>query len=120
MTHRFADIAFTDSVKAVQDAYGSREHNDRVQEKAVRVIGMREGYLEATMEIVASGLFDPTGVITSVHAFDNVLDAYRRAEVTREWIPLLTMEDPGPSTGDHPPVTRSLLVPTDRESTNQN
>jgi predicted pyridoxine 5'-phosphate oxidase superfamily flavin-nucleotide-binding protein len=34
MTHRFADIAFTDSVKAAQDAYGSREHNDRLQEGA--------------------------------------------------------------------------------------
>ena len=33
MTHRYADIAFTDSVKAAQDAYGSREHNDRLQEK---------------------------------------------------------------------------------------
>ena len=31
MTHRFADIAFTDSVKAAQDAYGSRQHNDRLQ-----------------------------------------------------------------------------------------
>lgn len=34
MTHRFADIAFTDSVKAAQSAYGSREHNDRLQEIA--------------------------------------------------------------------------------------
>jgi len=34
MTHRFADIAFTGSVKAAQDAYGSREHNDRLQAKA--------------------------------------------------------------------------------------
>jgi predicted pyridoxine 5'-phosphate oxidase superfamily flavin-nucleotide-binding protein len=34
MTHRFADIAFTDSVKAAQDAYGSREHNDHLQEVA--------------------------------------------------------------------------------------
>jgi hypothetical protein len=33
MTHRFADIAFTDSVKATQSAYGSREHNDRLQAK---------------------------------------------------------------------------------------
>lgn len=31
MTHRFADIAFTDSVKAAQTAYGSREHNERLQ-----------------------------------------------------------------------------------------
>ena len=34
MTHRFADIAFTDSVKAAQSAYGSREHNDRLQARA--------------------------------------------------------------------------------------
>jgi len=31
MTHRFADIAFTDSVKAAQTAYGSRENNERLQ-----------------------------------------------------------------------------------------
>lgn len=81
----------------------------RIQEKAVRVIGMREGLLEATMEIVASGLFDPTGVITSVHSFDNVVEAYRKAEQVREWIPLLTMQDPGPHTGDHPVVPRPAI-----------
>jgi predicted pyridoxine 5'-phosphate oxidase superfamily flavin-nucleotide-binding protein len=31
MTHRFADIAFTDSVKAAQEKYGSRAHNQRMQ-----------------------------------------------------------------------------------------
>jgi predicted pyridoxine 5'-phosphate oxidase superfamily flavin-nucleotide-binding protein len=31
MTHRFADIAFTDSVKAAQEQYGSRPHNERLQ-----------------------------------------------------------------------------------------
>ena len=31
MTHRFADIAFTDSVKAAQADYGSRPHNERLQ-----------------------------------------------------------------------------------------
>lgn len=31
MTHRFADLVFTDSVKAAQDHYGSREHNERLQ-----------------------------------------------------------------------------------------
>jgi len=31
MTHRFADIAFTDSVKAAQLHYGSRENNERLQ-----------------------------------------------------------------------------------------
>jgi predicted pyridoxine 5'-phosphate oxidase superfamily flavin-nucleotide-binding protein len=34
MTHRFADIAFTDSVKAAQTAYGSRPNNQRLQEMA--------------------------------------------------------------------------------------
>jgi len=31
MTHRFADITFTDSVKAAQEHYGSRDHNERLQ-----------------------------------------------------------------------------------------
>ena len=31
MTHHFADIAFTDSVKTAQAIYGSREHNERLQ-----------------------------------------------------------------------------------------
>ncbi len=34
MTHRFADLTFTDSVKAIQDQYGSRTHNDRLQANA--------------------------------------------------------------------------------------
>lgn len=33
MTHRFADVTFTDSVKAAQEHYGSRAHNERLQEK---------------------------------------------------------------------------------------
>ena len=32
MTHRFADLTFTDSVKATQDHYGSLAHNTRLQE----------------------------------------------------------------------------------------
>lgn len=31
MTHRFADLTFTNSVKAVQERYGSRAHNERLQ-----------------------------------------------------------------------------------------
>ena len=31
MSHRFAEIAFTDSVKAAQDDYGSRAHNERLE-----------------------------------------------------------------------------------------
>ena len=34
MTHHFADIAFTDSVKEAQARYGSREHNERLQANA--------------------------------------------------------------------------------------
>jgi predicted pyridoxine 5'-phosphate oxidase superfamily flavin-nucleotide-binding protein len=32
MTHRFADLTFTDGVKAAQDQYGSRSHNERLQQ----------------------------------------------------------------------------------------
>ena len=32
MTHRFADLTFTDGVKAAQDHYGSLAHNTRLQE----------------------------------------------------------------------------------------
>ncbi len=32
MTHRFADLTFTDSVKVAQEQYGSRPHNQRRQE----------------------------------------------------------------------------------------
>ena len=31
MSHHFADIAFTDGVKASQEHYGSREHNERLK-----------------------------------------------------------------------------------------
>jgi predicted pyridoxine 5'-phosphate oxidase superfamily flavin-nucleotide-binding protein len=34
MTHRFADLTFTDSVKATQEHYGSRTHNERLQTMA--------------------------------------------------------------------------------------
>lgn len=34
MTHRFADLTFTDSVKAVQDQYGSKAHNEKLQAQA--------------------------------------------------------------------------------------
>lgn len=34
MTHRFADIAFTDSATSAQASYGFREHNARLQERA--------------------------------------------------------------------------------------
>lgn len=31
MTHRFADLTFTEGVKAAQEHYGSRAHNERLQ-----------------------------------------------------------------------------------------
>ncbi len=31
MTHRFADLTFTDSVKLAQEQYGSRSQNERLQ-----------------------------------------------------------------------------------------
>ena len=33
MTHRFADVTFTEGVKAAQEHYGSRAHNERLQTK---------------------------------------------------------------------------------------
>ncbi len=33
MTHRYADISFTDDVKSAQDQYGSLEQNQRLQDK---------------------------------------------------------------------------------------
>jgi len=33
MSHRFAEIAFTDAVKAVQEQYGSREQNQRMEQR---------------------------------------------------------------------------------------
>ena len=33
MIHRFADVTFTDGVKAAQEYYGSRAHNERLQTK---------------------------------------------------------------------------------------
>jgi hypothetical protein len=37
--------------------------------------------------------------------------------MAREWLPLLSMNDPGPQTGDHPPVTRALVEPPDPNPT---
>jgi predicted pyridoxine 5'-phosphate oxidase superfamily flavin-nucleotide-binding protein len=33
MSHQYADIAFTDTVKSIQEAYGSRPQNERLQKK---------------------------------------------------------------------------------------
>jgi hypothetical protein len=32
MTHQFADLTFTDSVKSTQEHYGSRSQNERLQD----------------------------------------------------------------------------------------
>ena len=59
MTHHFADIAFTDSVKAAQASYGSGEHNERLQANAgpndelgsreAEFISLRDSFYMATV-----------------------------------------------------------------------
>lgn len=59
MTHKFADITFTDSVKAAQQHYGSRTHNERLQTVAgpndqlgpreTEFIGLRDTFYLATV-----------------------------------------------------------------------
>ena len=59
MTHRFADITFTDSVKATQLDYGSRPNNERLQNhagpndqlgaKEVAFIALRDTFYLATV-----------------------------------------------------------------------
>jgi predicted pyridoxine 5'-phosphate oxidase superfamily flavin-nucleotide-binding protein len=59
MTHRFADITFTDSVKAAQERYGSRQQNARLQNdwgpndkltsKEIEFIEQRDSFYLATV-----------------------------------------------------------------------
>jgi len=59
MSHHFADITFTDGVKAAQAHDGSREHNDRLQSnfgpndelspREVDFIGLRDTFYMATV-----------------------------------------------------------------------
>ena len=59
MAHQFAEIMFTDDVKAVQEQFGSREHNERFTELAgpndeltqaeERFIEMRDSFYLATV-----------------------------------------------------------------------
>jgi predicted pyridoxine 5'-phosphate oxidase superfamily flavin-nucleotide-binding protein len=59
MTHSFADIAFTQSVKAAQESYGSLEHNEKLQanfgpndelrEREVEFIAKRDSLYLATV-----------------------------------------------------------------------
>jgi L-iditol 2-dehydrogenase len=64
-----------------------------VQEKNVRVMGLREGPLESALAIVSDGLFDPSEVITSVFPLEHAAEAYAKARASQEWIPLLRMQD---------------------------
>lgn len=63
----------------------------RIQEKNIRVLGLREGPIAATLSILEEGLFDPSEVVSSVIDFQNVLDAYRRARASDDWMVLLRM-----------------------------
>mgnify|MGYP006278590999 CR=1 FL=1 len=67
---------------------------ERVQEKGVTVLGVRQGPLEPAMAILASGHFDPTSVIRRVDSFDDALAAYDRAAQTTFWMSLLRMVEP--------------------------
>ena len=59
MTHKFAETLFTPAVKAVQEAYGSREHNerfagiagpnDRLTAREIEFIGQRDTFYLATV-----------------------------------------------------------------------
>jgi predicted pyridoxine 5'-phosphate oxidase superfamily flavin-nucleotide-binding protein len=50
MTHRFADIMFTDSVKSAQQRFGSREHNEKFAEQA----GPNEELTEQEVTFIAA------------------------------------------------------------------
>jgi len=60
MTHKFADITFTDSVKAAQQHYGSRPNNERLQAVAgpndllgpreVEFIALRDTLLNSSVQ----------------------------------------------------------------------
>jgi predicted pyridoxine 5'-phosphate oxidase superfamily flavin-nucleotide-binding protein len=49
MSHRFADIAFTDAVKAAQEQYRSRSHNERLQ----RMGGPHDALGDAETDFIA-------------------------------------------------------------------
>lgn len=59
MSHRFAEILFTDSVRATQDRYGTRAHNARLEqnggpntvltEREIEFIEARDGFYLATV-----------------------------------------------------------------------
>jgi len=63
MTHKFADITFTDSVKAVQQRYGSRPNNERLQTVAGPndQLGPREGGFIALRDTFYLATVNETG-----------------------------------------------------------
>ncbi len=63
----------------------------RIQEKSVRVMGLREGPVPAALRIVSEELLDPTVVISGVQPFDDVLRAYRAASLHRDWLTVLDL-----------------------------
>lgn len=67
---------------------------ERVQEKGVHVLGVRQGPVEPAMAVLASGHFDPTQVIRRVETFDDVLAAYERAGHRAHWMSLVRMVEP--------------------------
>ncbi len=62
-----------------------------VQDKNVRVVGLREGPIEAALAIVGNGWFDPADVITNTYALEDAPKAYKKALHIDEWIPVLRM-----------------------------
>lgn len=66
---------------------------ERVQEKSLRLMGVREGPVEPAMAVVAGGLFDPTEVIRRIDRFDDALLAYDAAEKKTNWMSVLRMVD---------------------------
>ena len=63
----------------------------RVQEKSIRVMGLREGPLAPAVAVVAQGLFDPTQIINRVFDFEDAPRAYAWAQTRDAWMPLLRM-----------------------------
>lgn len=62
-----------------------------LQEKSLRVVGMRDGPVEAVLGILGQGLFDPTEVVTRTFSFEEAVEAYAKARAPRQWLVLLRM-----------------------------
>ncbi len=86
MTHQFADITFTDSVKAAQQRYGSRPNNERLQTVAGPndQLGSREAEFIALRDTFYMATVNETGWPYVQHrggpvGFLKVLDSSRLA-----------------------------------------